>query len=249
MAELNGNNFLYKIYSDIIINIGNGSITLKDSKNVPLNITTKDNAQIIAKDGVYTYTGGDRTIKDYSQDAQINLASDYTGIGLDNNNFYVNSSSGSLKIENACDKLISYGDATGNLVAYSFMASDGGDIDNAEIIIGGNNSSNQMYAGSGGSSLWSGEGGADTLIGGEGYDEFFYAVGSGSDVMQSVGDNVNLLGVTLDQISGIEINIGQLNINFIDGGSLQVQGGDGVAYRIAEGTFQVNQSIQEWSAK
>ena len=220
------------------------------------NNTTVDNSITIIKEGdTYTYNGGDKVIENYQQGEVVKLASDYQGIDLSGNSFFVKSSSGQLEIQNSRDKFIGYS-AESEVVAYSYVASGGGNVDGrdknvAEIMIGADNANNQIYAGSGGSSLWGGNGGADTLTGGDGYDEFFYAVGSGSDVMQSVGDNdlINLASVNLSQISGVDVKVGQVNINFVDGGSLQVQGGSGIAYRIAEGTFAVNQSTKQWSAK
>ena len=210
----------------------------------------------LSKEGdTYTYNGGDKVISDYQQGEVVELASDYHGIDLNGNSFFVKSSSGQLEIQNSRDKFIGYS-ASGQMAAYSYVASGGGLVDGrnysqAEIMIGGDNADNQIMAGDGGSSLWGGNGGNDTLIGSSGYDEFFYAVGSGSDIMQSVGDNdlVNLASVNLSQISGVDVSVGQVNLNFVDGGSLQVQGGSGVAYRIAEGTFAVNQYTKEWSNK
>ena len=182
------------------------------------------------------------TISDY-QGAQINIACDYTGINFDANNFYVNSSSGSLTIENARDKVISYGDANGNLIAYSYLASSGGmingsGISQAEIIIGGNDSSNQIIAGSGGSSL-------------AGYDEFFFTMGSGVDVIQNAGDNdvINLLGVTLNDVSGIDVSESAVNLSFNDGGNLRVEGNTSVGYKVGNEIYACNQSAKSWYTK
>ncbi len=252
---INNINNYYGDYYDMSGN--NGTIIINSSVEGDVtNNTTVDNSVTIIKEGdTYTYNGGDKIIDNYQQGEVVKLASDYQGIDLKENSFFVKSSSGQLEIQNSRDKFIGYS-AENEVVAYSYVASGGGNVDGrdknvAEIFIGGDNANNQIYAGSGGSSLWGGNGGTDTLIGGEGYDEFFYAVGSGNDIMQSVGDNdlVNLASVNLSQISGVDVKVGQVNINFVDGGSLQVQGGSGVAYRIAEGTFAVNQSTKQWSAK
>ena len=200
----------------------------------------------------YTYSGGDMVISDY-QGAHINLASDFAGIGLDENNFYVNSSSGTLTIQNARGKLISYGDAAGNLIAYSYMANSGGEIDGrgisqAEIIIGANNADNQIFAGSGGSSIWGGVGGEDTLTGGDGYDEFFYAIGSGNDTFQNAADNdlINLLGVSLSQISYANIEDGEVNIGFVSGENLRVVGNSNVSYKLGNEVFACDNSNRTW---
>ena len=249
----------YKNYTDIV-----PESTTPDSWNLPSSSYTYKGLTMIFPDEFlsaettptsYTYSGGNMTISDY-QGAQINIASNYTGINFDANNFYVNSSSGSLTIENARDKVISYGDANGNLIAYSYLANSGGVIDGsgisqAEIIIGGDNSANQIIAGSGGSSLWGGTGGADTLIGGSGYDEFFFAKGSGVDVIQNAAsdDLINLLGVTLNDISGVDVNESAVSLNFVDGGNLRVEGNSGVGYKLDNEIYVCNQSAKTWSAK
>ena len=252
----------YKNYDDIV-----PESTTPDSWNLPSTSYTYKGLTMIFPDEFlstetvstptsYTYNGGDMTISDYQSTAQINIASDYTGINFDDNNFYVNSSSGSLTIENARDKVISYGDANGNLIAYSYLASGGGNIDGsgisqAEIIIGGNDSGNQILAGSGGSSLWGGNGGADTLVGGDGYDEFFFAMGSGVDVIQSASSNdvINLLGISLEQISGVEVNESAVSLSFSDGGNLRVEGNSGVGYKVGNEIYACNQSNQSWYTK
>ncbi len=251
----------YKNYDDIV-----PESTTPNTWNLPSGNYTYKGLTMIFPDEflsvetstpiTYTYSGGDMTISDYQSTAQINIASDYTGINFDENNFYVNSSSGSLTIENARDKVISYGNANGNLIAYSYLSNSGGLIDGsgisqAEIIIGGNDSSNQIYAGSGGSSLWGGAGGADTLIGGEGYDEFFYAIGSGVDVIQNAeyNDLINLLGVTLEQISGVDVKESAVSLSFIDGGNLRVEGNSGVGYKVGNEIYACNQSTKTWYVK
>ena len=248
------NNY-YGDYNDFSGN--NGTIINQSSvAGGVTNNTSIDNSATIIKYGdTYTYSGGNKIIENYQQGEVVKLASDYQGIDLNGNSFFVKSSSGQLEIQNSRDKFIGYS-AESEVVAYSYVASGGGNVDGrdknvAEIFIGADNADNQIYAGSGGSSLWGGIGGTDTLIGGEGYDEFFYAVGSGSDIMQNVGDNdlINLASINLSQISGVDVSVGQVNINFVDGGNLQINGGSSVGYQIAEGTFQVNQSTKEWSNK
>ena len=99
--------------------------------------------------------------------------------------------------------------------------------------------------------MWGGVGGYDTLTGGEGYDEFFFALGSGGDVIQNAGSNdvINLLGVSLDQISEVYVSTEQVHINFTSGEFLQVKGDTGVGYRLENQTYICNQSTGEWSTK
>ena len=118
---------------------------------------TSETTSLNKDSNTWTYNGGDKVISNYHEGEVVKLASDYQGIDLKGNSFFVKSSSGRLEIQNARDKVIGY--SAGNEVAvYSYVASGGGNIDGrgisqAEIIIGGDNTDNQIYAGAGGSSL------------------------------------------------------------------------------------------------
>ena len=286
---------------DIVIKVGDGTITLKDMAGKTMNVTNDNGVNIISLSGdnygngsqitniffgpyidmrnsnvnvnvtnttinnttiinninnTYIYDGGNKVINNYQQGEVVQLTSDYAGIDLNGNSFYVNSSSGKLEIQNSRDKFIGYSGSDNNVVAYSYLASGGGQIDGrgknqAEIIIGADNADNQIYAGNGGSSLWGGNGGADTLTGGDGYDEFFYAMGSGNDVIQNAGDNdvINLLGVSLSQISGFNYDSSSVDLNFNDGGHLKVESTSSVGYRVENQTFFFNRSTNEWAKK
>ena len=65
------------------------------------------------------------------------------------------------------DKFIGYSAQNSEVIAYSYVASGGGNVDGrgknqAEILIGADHQNNQIFAGNGGSSLWGANGGADT---------------------------------------------------------------------------------------
>ena len=231
-------------------------------------ITTITFINFDIKNNTYTYKGGDRTINNYNYGAVVKLLSDYQGIGLNGYSFYVNSSSGQLEIQDSRDKLIGYSGDDGKIVAYSYVASTGGIIDGrkksasdispnavkvdaAEILIGADNADNQIYAGNAGSSLWGGNGGSDVLTGGDGYDEFFYAIGSGNDVVKNAGsdDIVNLLEVSLEQISGVDVQANEVTLNFTDGGSLKVEGNSGTGYKLGDAVYTVDQNTGQWSQK
>ena len=245
-VEGNGNN----------VNLGDNSTTgnTTNTDNSTNNIDNSTN--IVISGNTWTYNGGDKVINNYHQGEVVELASDYQGIDLNGNSFFVKSSSGSLEIQNSRDKFIGYSAGSTQVAAYSYVASGSGTVDGrgksqAEIMIGGDNSNNQMYAGSGGSSLWGGNSGNDTLTGGAGYDEFFYAVGSGNDVITNAGDNdvVNLLGVSLSQITYAEVSYSDINIGFTDGGKLQLQGQAATGFRLEGVTYTANRSTGGWSAK
>ena len=206
--------------------------------------------------GIYTYNGGNKVINNYQQGEVVRLDSDYQGIGLNGNSFYVNSSSGSLEIQNARDKFIGYGAGNDEVAVYSYVASGAGQVDGrdksqAEIMIGAENSDNQIYAGSGGSSMWGGMGGTDIMTGGDGYDEFFYAIGGGSDVIQNSADNdvVNLLGISLSQITSASVTQSEISIGFNDGGNLKLQGQADTGFMLEGMTFAADRSTGGWRVK
>ena len=193
------------VVSGDLINIENS--TINNSGVLVIGSDNSVDAQV--NNYSYVYSGNDVVVRDYAGE-QINLKAEFRGINFDDSNFYVLSSTGQLEIQNARDKFINYGDATGNPIAFSYLASDGKTIDgrtkNTDIgvMIGGNNSDNQIYAGDGGSSMWGGVGGNDTLTGAEGYDEIFYVTGSGNDVITN-GRNENVTlnaGEGSDTING-----------------------------------------------
>ena len=257
-AASGGDTIINNYYGDYYDMSGNNGTIINQSSvtGAVTNNTSVDNSTTIIKYGdTYTYSGGDKVIDNYKQGEIVELASDYAGIDLKENSFFVKSSTGQLEIQNSRDKFVGYS-ANSEVVAYSYVAGSGGTVDGrgksqAEILIGADNSNNQIYAGGSGSSLWGGVGGNDTLTGSSGYTEFFYAVGGGSDVVQSSNstDLINLASVSLSQITEVSVEIGQVNINFVDGGNLKVNGESNVRYQVAEGTYSVNQYTKQWSAR
>ena len=250
------NNYYTNIVNSITqneTNVTNNNVT-NNITNTNINNINNTNIVVINKtDNHYTYNGGNNVINSYVEGEVVQLNGEYRGIDLQGNSFIVKLSGGDLEIQNSRDKFIGYSAGNSDVVAYSYVASGGGNIDGrgknqAEIMIGGDNANNQIYAGSGGSSLWGGNGGNDTLSGGEGYDEFFFAMGSGNDVVQNAGNNdvVNLLGVSLSQISGYSYDNSSVTLNFNDGGSLRVEGNTGIGYRLGNQTYVCNQATGEW---
>ncbi|MBQ7628881.1 MAG: hypothetical protein IJS81_01505 [Selenomonadaceae bacterium] len=206
--------------------------------------------------GVYVYNGGNKVINNYQQGEVVRLDSDYAGIDLNGNSFFVRSSSGAVEIQNSRDKFIGYGAGSDEVAVYSYVAGGGGAIDGrdksqVEMMIGAENSDNQIYAGDGGSSVWGGVGGNDSLVGGAGYDEFFYAIGSGNDTISNAGDNdvVNLAGVTLEQITYAEVNQSEISIGFNDGGNLKLQGQAATGFALEGVTYTADRSTSGWRVK
>ena len=204
------------------------------------------NNNIVKSGNTWTYNGGDKVINNYHQGEVIELASDYQGIDLQGNSFYVKSSSGSLEIQNARDKFIGYSAGGSEVAVYSYVAGMGGAIDGrdksqVEMMIGAENADNQIYAGNGGSSLW----------GGDGYDEFFYFMGSGNDIIRNTsdGDLINLCGISLSQITCAEIYQSEINIGFTDGGNLKLQGQSATGFALEGVVYAADHSTGDRRTK
>ena len=244
---------------DLYINVIGGDVIIIDKSTIDGDLNIKNTTTNVTNVTVmsYSYNGGNSCILNYQEGDIVQLNSDYAGIGLSGNSFYVNSSSGSLEIKNARDKFIGYSSRNSDIIAYSYVASNSEDVDGrtrddaVEIMIGANNANNQMYANNVGSSLWGGNGGNDTLTGGNGYDEFFYFIGSGNDVINNSNSNdiVNLFDISLEQITSVDVTVSEVNINFVDGGNLKVKGNTGVGYKLDNTVYSVNQSTGEWFNK
>ncbi len=116
--------------------------------------------------------------------------------------------------------------------------------------LAGNDLNNTIYGGSGSNSLWGGNGGDDLLVGGAGKNTFFYTNGNDTISGANDGDSVILSGVTLEQIAGTNITAGGVEINFKDGGSLQIDGTADVTYQLADGSkFSANHESHNWDSK
>ena len=260
---------------NVIVTVGDGSITFLNRNAKEINIEVNSDVTNISKNGVgetsqstggststtgggtqsniITYEGGYKTVTNYAGE-KINYHTDFRGIGFNDTDFMINSSSGTLTIQNTRDKVIDIA-VNGSSVAYVYMASGAGEINGSgfsqlEVILGGNNASNVITAGSGGSSLWGGVGGYDTLTGGSGVDTFFYGKSDGADVIKNAGSNdlVWLYDVSLSDISQIGFGSNQINLSFASGGTLKVNSAGSLSPKIqlSEGSFRFNHSTNSW---
>ena len=147
--------------------------------------------------GTYPYEGGNKVISSYSPEESIQLNVPVTDVKVSGNDCVVVGTDGTLTISNCRDKVISFLDSSGNLLAYAYMTSTGDPIDGRgistfKIIVGANNQSNLLMASGSGSSLYGGSGeGVNTLQGGLGQDTFLYTDGSGVIRNASTGDKIN----------------------------------------------------------
>jgi|GEM_PF-754348 len=215
-----------------------------------VNLLTKEN-------NTYTYSGGNATITSYTTGEKIKLASDVTGIGLSGDDFLINSDTGNLTIKNARSQLLEVTDSNDSTVAYSYMADSSGELNGSnysqlEVIIGANEQSNIITAGSGGSSLWGGTGGVDTLIGGAGQDNFFFGKYDGADVINnaSASDVVRLYDVSLSDIVSANVDGNVISANFNTGATLQIASleDNSATFQLTDSSYKYNHSSKSWQS-
>ena len=119
--------------------------------------------------------------------------------------------------------------------------------------LAGNDVNNLIVGGVGKNSIWGGEFATDdTLVGGSGQNTFFFQYANGHDVIQGAhdGDVVELVALTLDNISSTAITGNGLSIDLKDGSQLSVEGSANVEYRLSDGTkFTADHSAGEWRQK
>ena len=227
--------------------------------NSLLSGTSANTVNFLSKeDDTYTYSGGTATIASYATGEKIKITSDVTGIGLSDNDFKINSGTGTLTIKNARGQLLEVTDANDSTVAYGYMANDGGELDGKnysqlEVIIGANDASNIITAGNGSSSLWGGVGGADTLTGGAGQDIFFFGKNDGADVINnaSSSDVVNLYDVSLSDIVAANISGNAVSATFNTGATLQINSAENLSptFQLADSSWKYNHSSGNWQSQ
>ena len=188
----------------------------------------------------------------YTPYEQVNFHTELKDFEMKGDNLIIYSNTGSLTIANVRGQNMTYGDADGNVIGYSYVSGTSETIDRRNyskfnVVIGADNADNVIYAGSGGSNMWGGSGGKDTLIGNAGYDLFNYRVGSGD-----AGDNdlVNLNNVSMSQIVSAKVDYSEISATFADGGSLKITGNSKVGFLVDGVTYYVsNRSTGAWSTK
>ena len=134
----------------------------------------------------------------------------------------MNSSVGTLVVQNAADKVIDLTNGAGNSFVKAYAASKSGIIDGRELtgyqIINGSAGADVISAGNGGSQLWGGAE-ADVLVGGAGVDTFITGKTQGADLISNAAtaDNVNLSDSTLSDIVATSENNGMISLTFNTG--------------------------------
>ena len=221
--------------NDVVQNFTGGTSSTSDVLTI-----TDNNFSINRADGKLTCTMADEGTLSVSVGSDINQAIQYStdgrniiGVKIGNtdsgNNFsygkniyYIGGNGNdTLSIDNSAEN-------------YSVFLSDGNFVNinalnaqnsSSQNILAGNNLDNEIFAGSGNSSLWGGSSASnDTLTGGDGANMFWYGLGEGNDIINNSNSNdiVNLYNVGLNDINsfedfgnGIKINLssGSLTIN------------------------------------
>ena len=204
----------------------------------------------------YVYEGGDQVISDYAGQA-ILLDTTPMDAFFGGGNFALISETGTLLIQNANDKIISFTDDEGNPYAKAYAATNPGVIDGRglagyEVITGSDLGGDVIFAGDDGSRLWGGNGFvADILTGGDGEDIFVSGKYEGSDsiVNASSDDTVFLRDVTLSDIALTASDGYNVGIMFNTGNVLTVTGTSEYSanFMLADGTeFKYNYSSKQW---
>ncbi len=137
-----------------------------------------------------------------------------------------------LIVRDARGKQITFNTPNGD--AYVYMAPDAmeingnnfGDGNKFEVIFGSEYGNDTIRAGNGGSYLWGGHQGKDAMFGGNGADTFVYKYGDENDTVQNADsqDSVILDEFNLDKITVAQILDNGVNLQFRDGGSLDIDG-------------------------
>ena len=204
---------------------------------------------------------------DYDIDSIIQYSTDGNSIGrakVGNNNvgdvftynantniFIGGSSDNTLKVEDSRTNNIwfdgSYGQNFLDINVVDASTSKG-----TNQIAGPNDKSVQIIGGEGKSTLWGGGGYFDdTLTGGSGAETFWFGKYEGNDLIIGASDNdtINLLNITLNEVTSSESVSGGLKLNFENGAySLTMQNLGSATFNLADGSSWVYKS-NSWTAK
>lgn len=203
----------------------------------------------------FIYKANNYTITNYQSGEILKFEATYTSWVTDGNDLVINSAEGSIRIREVTDKLVELAGTDGNVIAHVYKSGAyAGAIDVRgfgafEVIVGSDNVSNQIFADAAGSSLWGGRGVSnDDLYGNLGIDEYIYSYGNGNDNVFQAGneDIVNLLNISFEQIVSAEITDNGVNVQFNDGGSLNISG-QVENFKVGETIYHSNYQSKLWS--
>lgn len=182
-------------------------------------------------DKYYSYLGGgDFLIPDYNVSKAIRFDAQYSGVGVSGDNLQLNSTSGTLTVQNCRDKLVTVADSRGNTAGYAYIAGapksvDGRKYSVLEVMIGSNDGSDTIMAGSGGSLQWGGGGSvSDTMYGGNGADVFYYGDGDGVDYIKGSNASDRVMLYSAMDIQSIQMSGSNLVIKSSEANKLVISG-------------------------
>ena len=231
---------------------GDGSATDSTDDDGDSNSTVNGGSE-----NYYVYSGGDQVISDYAGQP-IFLDTTPTDAFFGGGNFALISETGTLLIQNANDKIISFTDGEGEPYAKAYAATNPGVIDGRglsgyEVITGSDLGGDMIFAGDDGSQLWGGNGFvADILTGGDGTDIFVSGKSEGNDsiINASSDDTVYLRDATLSDIVLTASDGYSVGIMFSTGNVLTVSGTNEYSanFVLADGTeFKYNYVSRQWT--
>ena len=207
------------VANDVIINVGSGSVTLKEAINKTINIVTVN--------GGYTPPEPDPDPEPVNDETSVTLESSGTYDASDDDKASIIN----IDASKLTSSIIIYGNDNDNSITGSSKADViyGGE---GKDILNGGSGNDELYGEDGNDKLNGGNGndtleggaGADTLTGGAGKDVFYYSDGDGNDIITdysaSQGDIIQL-GVSSMSTSKSGTNV----ILKIDSGKITVNKG------------------------
>lgn len=123
-------------------------------------------------------------------------------------------------------------------------------------VLAGSHESQTIKGGWGSTSLWGGAGGNDSLVGGNGYNEFYFGMGEGKDIITNSNDDDKIM---LYNVKTTDLNAqatgmrhGNMVITLNDGSSLTIrdysrQGA--TSFQFKDGTYTYDRSTGTWNEK
>ena len=119
-------------------------------------------------------------------------------------------------------------------------------------LIAGSSESQTIKGGRGNNSLWGGAGGNDILTGGGSYNEFYFGMGEGNDIITQSNDTdkVMLYNVKVSDLDAAGMKDGNMVIALKDGSSLTIQNYDrqgATTFQLADGTYSYDKSTGTWN--
>lgn len=197
--------------SDVVLYVGDGSITLKDAADKSIKIVNA-----AGRTSAHIYSN-----EDFTEDA-AGLPNDTVSDGyLDNDELpsyvYYGSNRTEIQIRNPFS-------GTFNAKPYASTVTDiNGSKTKKFTTLIGNDNDNKITASKGGSKIYGGGSSNDTLVGGSGPDKFYFGSGDGNDVITKFKPKTDSIQITSGEVVSVEVDSKKNVILHFDEGSLTIQ--------------------------